>query len=78
MPTVSTAVMTMAAILFTFSPSAGAQITGDSMTGEYFRVFVSYGVIAIALVMYEAKKRRAKSQAGRMLAEAQKQEEKDA
>ena len=65
-------------LMFIVAPSAGAQITGDSMTGEYFRVFVSYGVIAIALVMYEAKKRRAKSQAGRMLAEAQKQEEKDA
>ena len=65
-------------LMFIVVPSAGAQITGDSMTGEYFRVFVSYGVIAIALVMYEAKKRRAKSQAGRMLAEAQKQEEKDA
>ena len=65
-------------LMFIVAPSAGAQVTGDSMTGEYFRVFVSYGVIAIALVMYEAKKRRAKSQAGRMLAEAQKQEEKDA
>ena len=45
------------------------------MTGEYFRVFVSYGVIAIALVMYAAKKRRARSNAGHLLAEAQKQEE---
>ena len=60
-------------LMFIVAPSAGAQVTGDSMTGEYFRVFVSYGVIAIALVMYEAKKRRAKSNASRLLAEAQKQ-----
>ena len=65
-------------LMFIVAPSAGAQITGDSMTGEYFRVFVSYGVIAIALVMYEAKKRRAKSRAGQMLAQAQKEEEENA
>ena len=62
-------------LMFIVAPSAGAQVTGDSMTGEYFRVFVSYGVIAIALVMYAAKKRRARSNAGHLLAEAQKQEE---
>ena len=61
-------------LMFIVAPSAGATITGDSMIGEYFRVFVSYGVIAIALVMYEAKKRRAKSEAGKLLAQAQKEE----
>ena len=65
--------VTLFHLMFIVAPSAGAQVTGDSMTGEYFRVFVSYGVIAIALVMYEAKKRRAKSNASRLLAEAQKQ-----
>ena len=42
------------------------------MIGEYFRVFVSYGVITLALIMYETKKRRAKSQGGQLLAQAQK------
>ena len=31
--------------MFIVAPRAGAAITGDSMIGEYFRVFCSYGVI---------------------------------
>ena len=53
--------------MFIVAPSAGTKITGDSMIGEYFRVFVSYGVITVALVMYETKKRRAKASIGRQL-----------
>ena len=44
--------------MFIVAPKAGVTITGDAMIGEYFRVFVSYGVITLALVMYEIKKRR--------------------
>ena len=58
-------------LMFIVAPSAGAKITGDSMIGEYFRVFISYGVITLALIMYEAKKRRAKGKAGQMLQLAQ-------
>lgn len=54
-------------LMFIVAPSAGTVITGDSMIGEYFRVFISYGVITIALVMYEVKKRRAKGSLGRQL-----------
>ena len=54
--------------MFIVAPKTGAAITGDSMIGEYFRVFVSYAVITVALVMYEAKKRKAKSAAGAQLA----------
>jgi simple sugar transport system permease protein len=53
--------------MFIVAPKAGAVITGDSMIGEYFRVFVSYAVITIALVMYETKKRKKKSQAAEQL-----------
>ena len=60
--------------MFIVAPKAGAAITGDSMIGEYFRVFVSYGVITVALIMYEAKKRKAKAGAGRELAAAQEKE----
>lgn len=56
--------------MFIVAPSAGAAITGDSMIGEYFRVFCSYGVITIALVMYEAKKRRSNSRTAQELARA--------
>lgn len=57
--------------MFIVAPRAGVAITGDAMIGEYFRVFVSYGVITLALVMYEIKKRRARSQGGELLAQAQ-------
>ena len=59
--------------MFILAPRAGAAITGDAMIGEYFRVFVSYGVITLALIMYETKKRRAKSQGGQLLARAQRE-----
>ena len=61
--------------MFIVAPRAGAYITGDSMIGEYFSVFVSYAVITVALVMYETSKRKAKSAAGEQLAKAQEEEE---
>lgn len=61
-------------LMFIVAPSAGAKITGDSMIGEYFRVFASYGVITVALIMYETKKRRAKGKAGQLLQLAQSEE----
>ena len=61
-------------LMFIVAPQAGAKITGDSMIGEYFRVFVSYGVITVALVMYEMKKRKIRSLAGRQLQLAQLEE----
>ncbi|MBS6955948.1 MAG: ABC transporter permease [Enterocloster asparagiformis] len=62
-------------LMFIVAPSAGAKITGDSMIGEYFRVFVSYGVITLALIMYETKKRIAKGKAGEQLKLDQSEEE---
>ena len=61
-------------LMFIVAHKAGATITGDSMIGEYFRVFISYGVITVALIMYETKKRRSKSKAGQMLQLAQSEE----
>ena len=61
-------------LMFIVAPQAGAKITGDSMIGEYFRVFVSYGVITMALIMYEMKKRRQKASIGEELALAQQEE----
>jgi simple sugar transport system permease protein len=60
--------------MFIVAPKAGAQITGDSMIGEYFRVFVSYAVITVALIMYETKKRKHKSAAAQQLQAAQNEE----
>ena len=63
-------------LMFIVAPRAGAAITGDSMIGEYFRVFVSYAVITVALVMYETNKRKAKSMEGERLKAEQEEEKK--
>lgn len=41
--------------LFVVAQDAGTVLFGDPVVGEYFRVFLCYGVIAIALVMYAWK-----------------------
>lgn len=41
--------------LFILSPNAGKTLIGNAQIGEYFRVFVSYGVIALALAMHAWK-----------------------
>jgi simple sugar transport system permease protein len=66
--------VTLFHLMFIVAPTTGTVITGDSMIGEYFRVFASYGVITLALAMYESKKRRVQSQGGAALAAAQKAE----
>ena len=39
-------------LLFIVAPPAAKFLFGDAAIGEYFRVFISYGVIALALVMH--------------------------
>jgi len=43
-------------LLFLVAPLAGKNLIGSAMLGEYFRQFVSYQVIALALVLYEWKR----------------------
>ena len=48
--------------LFITATTAATKIFGDSAVGEYFRAFLSYGVIAVALIMYawrSAKQKKA-------------------
>jgi len=47
--------------LFIVAPEAGKALFNNAMIGEYFRVFVSYGVIALALAMH-AWQRKVKPQ----------------
>ena len=44
--------------LFLTSPLAGNAIFGNAQIGEYFRVFIAYGVIAVALALHAMKKKR--------------------
>ena len=43
--------------IFVVSPRAGKELMGQAQLGEYFRVFVSYGVIAFSLALYAWRKR---------------------
>ena len=43
--------------MFVVSPRAGKALMGQAQLGEYFRVFVSYGVIAFSLALYAWRKR---------------------
>ncbi len=55
--------------LFVVAQDAGSNLFGDPNIGEFFRVFLCYGVIALALVMYAwrgaAAKKAAAGHAGR-------------
>ncbi len=44
--------------LFIVAPQAGKELFNNAQIGEYFRVFVSYGVIALSLAMHAWKKFR--------------------
>ncbi|MDX9800514.1 MAG: ABC transporter permease [Spirochaetia bacterium] len=58
-------------LMFVISPMAGKNLIGQAQLGEYFRVFVSYGVISISLVLYAIRKQRDRTRAGIALADAQ-------
>jgi len=47
--------------LFVVSPLAGKALAGDAQIGEYFRVFVAYAVITVALVLHAWQKRKGAS-----------------
>lgn len=51
--------------LFVVAQDAGRNLFGDPNIGEYFRVFLCYGVIALALVMYTWRGNAAKKAAAR-------------
>jgi simple sugar transport system permease protein len=43
-------------ILFFITPLAGAVLFGDFQLGEYFRVFLCYGIIGVSLLLFAWKK----------------------
>ena len=54
-------------LMFVVSPMAGKYLIGEAQLGEYFRVFVSYGIIAVSLVLYEWRRARDRAYARRSL-----------
>ena len=67
-------------MMFVVSPMAGKNLIGQAMLGEYFRQFISYGIIAIALVLHAWRRQKDKEMERRSLrgvkAEKQPQAEK--
>ena len=47
-------------LMFVLAPRAGKELMGSAQIGEYFRVFVSYGIIALVLIMYEWRAQKEK------------------
>ena len=54
-------------LMFVVSPMAGKYLIGEAQLGEFFRVFISYGVIAIALVLYSWRRHKERERARRSL-----------
>lgn len=47
-------------LLFIISPLAGQNLMNNAQIGEYFRVFIAYGVIGVALLLHAWEKDKAK------------------
>ena len=62
-------------LMFILTPQAGRNLIGQAQIGEFFRVFVSYGVITLSLVLYEIRTRREKAESAKTLAIGQKEAE---
>jgi simple sugar transport system permease protein len=52
-------------LMFIVAPMAGKNLMGHAQIGEYFRVFVSYGIIAVALVLHAWKRHGERTEARR-------------
>ena len=59
--------VTLFHLMFVVSPMAGKELIGQAQLGEYFRVFVSYGIIALALVLHAWRRQREREDARRSL-----------
>lgn len=50
-------------LMFVVSPMAGKYLIGQAQLGEYFRVFISYGIISLALVLHAWRRQKDKDRA---------------
>ena len=54
-------------LMLILAPAAGKNLFGDAAIGEYFRVFICYGVIALSLVMHAWSENNRRKQAASAL-----------
>lgn len=45
-------------LMFIVMPTAGKNLTGQALMGEYLQKFISYGAITAALILHELSRRR--------------------
>ena len=57
--------------MFVLAPRAGKELIGSAQIGEYFRVFISYGIIALVLILHQWKREKEKEEERRRVIEAQ-------
>lgn len=57
--------------MFILAPRAGKELIGSAQIGEYFRVFISYGIIALVLIMHQWRRDKEKAAQRRKALEAQ-------
>lgn len=50
-------------LMFIVMPTAGANITGNAMIGEYLRTFVSYAVVTITLILHSIRRQKERDEA---------------
>jgi simple sugar transport system permease protein len=55
-------------LLFIVSPSAGQRLMGNAQVGEFFRVFIGYGIIAVALLIHSWERKVSLESASRQSA----------
>ena len=60
-------------LMFILAPQAGRELMGQAQIGEFFRVFISYGVITLSLVLYKIRERREKAESAKAIAAQQKE-----
>lgn len=47
-------------MMFIISPKVGKELIGSAQIGEFFRVFISYGIIALVLVLHQWRREKKK------------------
>ena len=56
--------------MFILAPRAGKELIGSAQIGEYFRVFISYGIIALVLIMHQWRREKEKAEERRRILES--------
>lgn len=57
--------------MFILAPRAGKELIGSAQIGEYFRVFISYGIIALVLILHQWKREKEKEEERKRVLELQ-------